>query len=275
MRLLIRYLFILLFLYAVPNALYAQNNYQEDTDTTAVIRLLEEPTVVDTVVHIKEDNQIPTVTSKEAFDDIGSEKLVAVQQRKLNDSALNNFKQGDDFWYVNAEDKPKKPTKGFWDWLWDVTGKKWVRYGIWIFLALLFLGAVILYLKENQIGLFTERTRNISKNSEDVEAMPENIFETDFDQAIQKAIAQQNYRLSIRLLFLKTLRALAEKNLIDYGVDKTNFDYVFQLSGSSFRKEFITVTKHYEYVWYGKFEVNKEQFAIIHKGFDDLLKQLA
>jgi len=50
----------------------------------------------------------------------------------------------------------------------------------------------------------------------------ENIHELNFDKLISEALAQQHYREGIRLLFLKSLKLLTDRQFIHWQAGKTN-----------------------------------------------------
>ena len=83
---------------------------------------------------------------------------------------------------------------------------------------------------------FSERNQKAWHEGQTKET--ENIFEINFQQEIDKAVQAGNYRLAVRLLFLRLLKNLAEKNIIQYQQDRTNFDYLMQLGNSVITKVF-------------------------------------
>lgn len=103
----------------------------------------------------------------------------------------------------------------------------------------------------------------------------EDIFEMNFEKEIQKAVAEKNFRLAVRLLYLRTLRDLSDKNLISYTHEKTNADYLFQLAGTSYYKSFFRLTRDFEYTWYGQFELSQENFSFIQNDFSSFKQQLS
>lgn len=90
---------------------------------------------------------------------------------------------------------------------------------------------------------------------------------TDFQRLINTAIQQQNYRLAVRYYYLQSLQKLAAKSLIEYAPDKTNFEYLRELSGKKFRNDFAALTLNYEYAWYGEFEITAPVFEKIQQKF--------
>lgn len=81
-----------------------------------------------------------------------------------------------------------------------------------------------------------------------------------YQSLILKAVKDKNYRLAIRYSYLQTLQLLAGKGLIQFSADKTNYQYVTELKNTTFQNDFAAITLHYEYVWYGKFEINEQVY---------------
>jgi len=193
----------------------------------------------------------------------------AVTTRKVNDGLLREVRSDDDYWYANEvfEKKKKeedtKKASGFPDWLKTV---------LWILIVGGFVAILIWFLSTSNIRLF-RKTGRIKKPEASEEEPVENIFELNFDREIAAAIDVKNYRLAVRLYYLQMLRRLSEKNLISYTHEKTNSDYLFQLSGSPLYKTFFRLTRNFEYVWYGKFEISEEQFRLMQQDFQGFKQQ--
>ncbi len=89
----------------------------------------------------------------------------------------------------------------------------------------------------------------------------------DFDKLISQSKTNKNYRLAIRYLYLKTLHVLAASNLIAISSEKTNYQYIKEMSRHAGYKNFTALTSNYEYVWYGKFDVDQSLFERIENDF--------
>src|SRR5690606_4231613 len=112
------------------------------------------------------------------------------------------------------------------------------------------------------------RTKKVKEAERADEEMPEDIFAINYQREIDKATAQRNYRLAVRLMFLRLLKSMSERNIIRYQQDKTNLDYLMQLHNTTYYKDFFRITRNYEYSWYGKFDVSEEAYRLIRKDFD-------
>jgi hypothetical protein len=132
-----------------------------------------------------------------------------------------------------------------------------------------------MYLAATDVHLFRKKSVPVS-NKEEEDEISEDIFAINYQKEIDKAAAQGNYRLAVRLLFLRLLKNMSDKNVISYKQDKTNSDYLMQLSSTNYYQDFFRITRYYEYSWYGKFEVSNEAYLLINKEvqqFENLLRQ--
>lgn len=75
--------------------------------------------------------------------------------------------------------------------------------------------------------------------------------------------------MAIRLMYLRLLKNLSERNIIQYKQDRTNLDYLMQLHPTRYYNGFFRITRNYEYSWYGEFPVSNEAYGIIKKEFDN------
>jgi hypothetical protein len=139
-------------------------------------------------------------------------------------------------------------------------------------IVVLFLGILAWYLLQNNI--VGRRQSIIGKNSSE-EISAENIFEINYQKEIEKAVNSGDYRLAIRLMFLRLLKQLSQKKIIEYKHGRTNFDYLSQLYSTGYYNDFFRLTRNYEYTWYGKFDVNPETFGIIKNEFENFDRKLS
>lgn len=191
------------------------------------------------------------------------------QLRSIPDSVLQRLGKDEDFWYAGisvAVESPKQKSG-------EISNQSWFQTLLWFIIIAGFGVFVILYLSNSNIGLFRKRNRNIGEEGGDPET--DDIFAINYQKEIDKAAATGNFRLAIRLMFLRLLKNLAEKNIIQYKHDRTNFDYLVQLSPTKYYHDFFRITRNYEYSWYGKFQVNEDAYKIIKteiERFDPAMK---
>ncbi len=95
-----------------------------------------------------------------------------------------------------------------------------------------------------------------------------------YDKLIAQAVVNKNFRLAVRYFYLQTLQRLSDSAALQLSADKTNFQYVNELHGKPYQNEFASVTVNYEYVWYGKFEINEETFKNLSNDFRAFSKKI-
>ena len=96
------------------------------------------------------------------------------------------------------------------------------------------------------------------------------IQNADIPALIKNAIENSQYRMAVRYYYLQALKELDLKKFIDFEAQKTNNDYISEIQNSSLNNIFKKVTRIYNFIWYGDFQVSKEDFLLAEKGFSEL-----
>lgn len=191
---------------------------------------------------------------------------VQLKERAVPDSMLQRLRKDETFWYANVNFKKQvnqaQPVS-FWQWLFQ---QQWFYNFLWLLIIGSFIAVVFLFLLKSNIQLFHKAATPIDaiKDAE----VSETIFSIDFDAALQKALAATDYRLAVRLQYLQLLALLSGKNHIQYKEDFTNSDYLQQLQTSTCYEPFKKLTLHFEYTWYGKFELTSATYQSIAADFN-------
>ena len=95
----------------------------------------------------------------------------------------------------------------------------------------------------------------------------------DFDALIRQSSRQSDFRMAVRWIFLKTIRQLGDKGLLQLSPDKTNFQYVQQIEAGK-KNEFASLVLHYEYIWYGHVSINREQYEQVEQRFQSFFNKI-
>lgn len=142
----------------------------------------------------------------------------------------------------------------------------WLFYGA---LAIAVLYLVYILFNEGGAGLFTSNKNKKINNYDEITA--ENIENADINMLIKNAENSNDYRLAIRYYYLLVLKTLSLKNHIKFEDDKTNTEYLNELSSKSFSSKFAYTSYLYNYIWYGGFSLNFEQYNKAKSNFETLL----
>ena len=281
-----------MFLFSQNTTAQVDSNYvdtisMQHIDTVVVSHHDEEPAGYDdqddgyvdtTVKHIYDTSQY-FFNWKDSINDLFVNKKI--NQRQLIDAEVDALKKDDDFWYIPVIEKLETRLKNdpkFRDSLLRVSDHElmderetsflyqpWFTTLMWIIIIGIFAAAVIYFLAQNKINIFSRES--ISSAGDEHDEDEEDIFHLSYTKLIQNAEKGKDYRGAIRLMFLQTLKLLSDINAIHYQPDYTNFDYLQQLNSSKHHDGFFDVMRNYEYVWYGKFDISTEQYTAIKNKF--------
>ncbi|HKZ67188.1 MAG TPA: hypothetical protein VJ111_12560 [Chitinophagaceae bacterium] len=187
--------------------------------------------------------------------------------RRLPDNTIKALREDKAFWYANETFKKKEKKKDGT----SFTAHPLFQTILWFIIVGGFVTFLILYLNNSNAGLF-RKSSNIA--DEETDAETSDIFTINYQKEIDKAVAISNYRLAVRLMFLRLLRDLSDKNIIQYKQDSTNFDYMMQLHSTNLYSDFSWLARNYEYSWYGQFDIDKEKYSIIKNEFENFERKL-
>ena len=204
-----------------------------------------------------------------------------IRVKKFDAHAIAKYKADKDFDYTGDANRAEQSLwSRFWNWIWD-TISDWFSHipysGVFLKYFLLSLCvALIVYLVFKSLGIDPIKLWRGESQKVDLaysESL-ENIHEINFDNEIESAVSQHNYRLAVRLLYLKCLKQLSDAQLIQWQIDKTNAAYLYELTDPLQKQTFGVLTRQFEYVWYGNFIINKDTYGDISQLFQNFKKQL-
>ncbi|MBC8145692.1 MAG: DUF4129 domain-containing protein [bacterium] len=140
---------------------------------------------------------------------------------------------------------------------------------VWNILLYVIVGGVAIYVVMKLIGADSRSMFFRAKRSPGVTAgFGEDVHGIDFAAQIVRAVGERNYRLAVRLRFLRLLRDLSDADAITFRQNKTDRDYATELAGSPLQPGFERASLLFSYVWYGDFPVDAESYERIASVID-------
>ncbi|WP_190242581.1 DUF4129 domain-containing protein [Hymenobacter lapidiphilus] len=196
---------------------------------------------------------------------------------------LANLRRQSEFQYVEPEPEQSSSDSvwsRFWQELWRriaglFSGKTYEtrgRYVVYALFAAAFGYVLLRLLRLDITGLLGRRGRTLPLP---YEALTEDIRGIDFVTELDRAEQAGNYRLALRLGYLHTLRHLTDRALIQWQPEKTNQDYLRELAGTPQAAGFRTLTRQFEYVWYGELPLAADQYPELREQQQTFIRQLA
>ena len=140
----------------------------------------------------------------------------------------------------------------------------------WILIAFFVLVVlfVIYFIYKKRPELFLREKKTLLPY--DVEH--ENIYRIDFDKELTVALAKDDFRTSIRILYLQTLRFVADKKWIDWQIYKTPTEYIYELKPVRLKTSFRDFTNWFLQVRYGNFKATRGLYDLMCSLRDELKK---
>jgi hypothetical protein len=214
-----------------------------------------------------------------------------IKARHFDETAMAKYRSQSEFQYKENEVSTSAWDR-FWRWFWHWLGNllkvkrvkghpslgaMYIILTILKYLVILVAISAIVFFIFKMVGvdlsfLFRRRSRAVPiPYSESLE----NIHDINFDTAIEEAITKHNYRLAVRLLYLKCLKQLSDASLIKWQPEKTNNSYLDELANADQKAIFKSLTRRFEYVWYGEFPIDGQTFSRINLQFLEFKSKIA
>ena len=218
-----------------------------------------------------------SLTIYSACDSLKTTKTVASDSSRIEirEPAAEKQKEllnNPEYKYDRVGPAPKTPWQRFKEWLsrkiQELFSSKGGEISLTILKYALIIAAIVLIvfllLKNNIRSLFYGKSARVAIDFKEFE---EDIHTINFDELIAIALSEKDFRRAVRLHFLKLLKELTTKNLIAWKIDKTNKDYHIDLLNTQCSSSFKELAFLYEYIWYGDFQLDVDNFRITIEKF--------
>jgi hypothetical protein len=219
---------------------------------------------------------------------VQTDSLARVNIRHIDSTALKAYSKQPEFQYNETKITPSWWDR-FWAWFWhwlrhlfDYGPKKNAKISsFWgTFFSYLLTGLGIAALVFLILKLMGVEIKNVFRKGASSAPIPyseffEDINAISFEQEIENAVAKQNYRFAVRLLYLRSLKQLSDAGLIEWQIYKTNNTYINEISNEDQRTAFKMLTRQFEYIWYGEFLIDAPVYSDINSSFMDFNRRVA
>ena len=194
--------------------------------------------------------------------------------RMPDEAALDKFRNDRDFQY----DRDNRYVKTFWDYVkyyfWKLISRilgnesstNWLYIIIFILLIAGIILVVVKMLGIDVSGIFYQKPAVKLTGT----VFDEDLHHSEYEKMLDDALSTQQFRLAVRILYLLTLRKLVDHGQIQWQPDKTNHSYLNEITSQALREYFSNLTRSYEFVWYGDFDITRDHYKYVEKDFNEL-----
>ena len=140
--------------------------------------------------------------------------------------------------------------------------------------VILIIGYLTYRLLRHQTGLKTTNEQASSGFSIEEVDKAEDTEIRNLPERLQRALQEENYTEAVRLYYLMIIRSFRDAGFIQWQKDKTNHDYLREISGRAEFEQFKQATRTFERVWYGTLSLDHDQFRRYEAQFVSLARQL-
>jgi len=202
-----------------------------------------------------------------------------IEVRTVQESELERYQEDPDFNYEKDYESSEPWIFLLLGWVLslmsEIFGNQYGDFVLKLILIIFFVIALALLLNALFTGNLTSSftSKNASKKLS-IELDKQHIHSVDLGKDLDKAIQKKNFRLAAKFLYLMVLRSLDDSEIIDWKADKTNHEYLTEISNSSIRNLFSKLTLYYDYTEYGDFEIDADRFLKMRSVYSDLLQHI-
>ncbi|MCX2573469.1 DUF4129 domain-containing protein [Pedobacter sandarakinus] len=197
--------------------------------------------------------------------------------KTFDKQAISDYKTQPDFQYDEVGERQLSLWErfwiGFWNWVRRIfSGAATNSISRYFFIGLAV--AIVLFLVIKIVGAQNIFRRDPPESALPYDVLNDNIHEIDYETEIQRLVSEGKYRLAVRLLYLRTLKKLSDAQIIEWQPDKTNYNYLMEITRPALKGDFGQLTLQFDYIWYGDFPIDEHKFEPIKQSFNHFNKQI-
>lgn len=206
-------------------------------------------------------------------------------KRSIGDADWKKISSKPEYQYQKETEKVKNPEQNpesnwlakFFSWLIEVLSL-FLLSGIgkiilWLIVAAILCWLIFLVFKRRGVHLFARSGKKI-KRPVTTDETGDDFIPESWASVIQQAEATGNYRLAVRHSFRHIVHLMQEERIIPAERSLSNHQILSLLRQHNYYAEFRQLLRHYEYIWYGGYEIQEPAYKHIKSIYTQLSGQL-
>lgn len=137
---------------------------------------------------------------------------------------------------------------------------------VFIALAFIVLGVIIFLMIRKSGGRNRRVDSQILINFDEMDE--QTLKDAKLNTPLQQSIQNGDYKTAYRIRYLQVLQMLISRNLIFYRKEKTNYEYLLELSGKGVYEPFRMLTFNFDGIWYGELMIDAKRYESLMPHFE-------
>lgn len=196
---------------------------------------------------------------------------------------IEDYKKDSDLNYEHIYQEDRSWWDNFWGWLKRKVGELFdipttdsensLPIYVWIILGLAVVG-IVFFIFRNEISTLWGKRNVKSTQTLKTEFVDLSVDANTLETQLQTAINEKDYKEAVRLCYTLSLKQLVEAGHIEFRIEKTNSEYLFELPQGILREPFKQLTFYFDYIFYGNFEATEAVFEKAQQQYKTLSANL-
>jgi len=137
-----------------------------------------------------------------------------------------------------------------------------------VFFAILIIALLIYITRSQWMQNPGVRKDELTIRLRDAEA---DVEKADLESLFDAFLSKKRYREALRVKYLKILQQLSATGVIKWKKEKTNWDYMTEITDAPLQRQFREATAVFELTWYGKETISRETFEEVLPFYEEIL----
>lgn len=132
--------------------------------------------------------------------------------------------------------------------------------------------------------LFEEKILRLPKKGTKRKAIPDLNYNSDeeletvldnaaLQKLLEEALLAGHFQFAVRIRFVLLIRMLNDAGALEYRIDKSNRDYLMEMSGNRYISFFKHLVRMYELIWFGEINITQQDYLSVSGRFDWLTQK--
>ena len=204
--------------------------------------------------------------------------ITVVEYRQFDTLSLSHYRSQDAFVYgtvvQSKENLWSKMKRWFWNKVGDLIGPEASLWSKIIFYGLLALGLIAIILYFSRVEISSIFRKGDFRQKLHAEILDEKIDADNISQLIETSKKNEDFKRAVRYRLIQILIQLEKDKIIQLEQNKTIAQYRKNFPMASLKPQFGELTKIFEYVWYGEYHLDADQYGKIEDQFITFLKSI-